>query len=500
MSNYVLSIDQGTTGTRVCVVDQKGQIVAGAYSEFKQYYPKAGWVEHDPEEIWQTVLSGIKLCLEDQSIRLAQIVGVGITNQRETTVVWDKKTGRPIGRAIVWQCRRTQEICDKLKAKEGVERIVKRKTGLVIDPYFSGTKIRWILDQDSGLRKRAKSGEIAFGTIDSYLVWKLSGGKDHIIEVSNASRTLLLDIKKGQWDDDLLKIFKVPKEMLPRVCPSSGPLSQVFGVPGLHNGTPISGIAGDQQAALFGQTAFKTGDAKVTYGTGSFLLMNSGKTPLRSKSGLLSTIAWQLGDDQNLTYALEGGAFICGAAVQWLRDELKIIESSSEVEALASSVETTEGVQFLPAFVGLGAPHWNPRVRGMITGLTRGSGRAHIARACLEAMALQNVDILLAMKKDLGKPLRKIRVDGGASANSLLMQIQADLLGMAIERPVSVESTVLGAAYLAGLGTGFWKSQSEISELWKRDQEFRAQMKKKERDSHLKRWSHLVKLSQRLLV
>lgn len=492
MSKYILSIDQGTTGTTVSLIDAKGQVSTKVNEEFPQIFPQPGWVEHNPEDIWASVRSTMKKALTKAKVPGHKIAAIGITNQRETVVVWNKKTGKPIHNAIVWQCRRTTPFCEQLKKKK-LERVIKRKTGLVVDAYFSGSKIKWLLDNVSGARAKAKNGELLAGTIDAYLVWKLTNGRHFKTDVTNASRTMLMNLKTAAWDDELLKIFKVPKDILPEIVPSSGDFGTTVGLSELPDGIPIAGIAGDQQAALFGQTCFKPGDAKCTYGTGSFLLMNTGDQILRSKAGLLTTVAWQLKDQKKLTYALEGGAFICGAAVQWLRDELEFVKASSEIEALAKKVDSSEGVEFVPALTGLGAPHWQPEARGMISGLTRGSNRSHIARATLEGMALQNVDILLAMQKDLGKKMKTLRVDGGAAANNLLMQIQADYLGVQILRPKIIETTSAGAAYLAGLGVGFWRDLEEIRRVWQIEKEFDVEWKAKERKLRLEAWHKAIK-------
>jgi len=405
--------------------------------------------------------------------------------------VWDRKTGKPIYNAIVWQCRRTQEVCEKLK-RNNKEKMVTKKTGLVIDPYFSGSKIQWILKNVPGAKEKARKGELAAGTIDTFLLWRLTGGEAHKTDVSNASRTMLMNIHTGWWDDELLKLFEVPEALMPEIAPSSGEFGKTKGLGFLPDGVPIAGIAGDQQAALFGQTCFDAGDVKCTFGTGSFILLNTGTKPVDSKARLLTTIAWKL-RDQKIVYALEGGAFICGAAVQWLRDGLQFFQHSSEVEKLAASVPSSEGVEFVPALTGLGAPHWNAEARGVICGLTRGSTKAHVARATLEAMALQNVDILTAMQKDLGKKLKSIKVDGGASANNLLMQLQADYSATQVVRPQIVESTAIGAAYLAGLGVGFWKNTDEIKKIWKIDQDFKVEMAQKDRTLRLNRWAAALK-------
>lgn len=490
MSKYILAIDQGTTGSTVNIIDQAGKSRIKVNREYRQIYPRPGWVEHDPEDIWQSVLAALGRALQQSSIRGGEIAAIGITNQRETVMLWDRKDSKPVANAIVWQCRRTAELCQKLK-KRGLEKTIRRKTGLVLDPYFSATKIQWLLSHIPQAMNRAKQGHLAMGTVDTFLLWRLTAGASHKTDVSNASRTMLMDIHKGQWDKDLLKIFSVPPSILPEIQPSSGLLGTTQGVPGLPDGIPISGIAGDQQAALFGQTCFKAGMAKCTFGTGSFILLNTGTRALSSKAGLLTTVAWQL-KNHPLIYALEGGAFICGAAVQWLRDELKIIAKSSDVEALAGEVSDSGGVEFVPALTGLGAPYWDAQARGLICGLTRGSGRAHLARATLESMALQNVDILEAMAKDAKKKILGLRVDGGAAANNLLMQLQADYLGTMISRPEMIESTSAGAAYLAGLGVGFWRDLDEIQKVWKVEKEFSCQIKASQRTARMKRWHKAI--------
>jgi glycerol kinase len=491
MSRYIIAIDQGTTSSRTAIVNQAGGLVNQANEDFPQIFPQPGWVEHDPEDIWRTTLNTLKKTLEQTRIRGDQIAAIGITNQRETVVVWDRKTGKPIYNAIVWQCRRTQDVCEKLK-RNNKEKMVTKKTGLVIDPYFSGSKIQWILKNVPGAKEKARKGELAAGTIDSFLLWRLTGGESHKTDVSNASRTMLMNIHTGWWDEELLKLFEVPEALMPEIAPSSGEFGVTKGLGFLPDGVPIAGMAGDQQAALFGQTCFDAGDVKCTFGTGSFILLNTGTKPVDSKARLLTTIAWKL-RDQKMVYALEGGAFICGAAVQWLRDGLQFFQHSSEVEKLAASVPNSEGVEFVPALTGLGAPHWNAEARGVICGLTRGSTKAHVARATLEAMALQNVDILTAMQKDLGKKLKSIKVDGGASANNLLMQLQADYSATQVVRPQIVESTAIGAAYLAGLGVGFWKNTDEIKKIWKIDQDFKVVMAAKERTQRLARWAAALK-------
>ena len=486
MQSYILSIDQGTTGTTSLIIDAKGQVASKVNEEYRQIFPKPGWVEHHPEEIWQSVLSTIKKAIEEAKIQAHQVKAIGITNQRETVVVWDRKTGEPIYNAIVWQCRRTTEACAVLKKKKK-EKMIQAKTGLLLDPYFSATKIQWILKNVPGAKKRAQARELCAGTIDSFLLWRLSGGQSFKTDVSNASRTMLMNLKTLQWDKDLLKLFGIPMSMLPEISPSAG----VFGVTAkmgtLPDGVVISGMAGDQQAALFGQSCFSVGEAKCTFGTGSFILMNTGAKPVFSKHRLLTTVAWQI-KGQKPVYALEGGAFICGAAVQWLRDGLRIIKSSSEIEALASSVSDAGGVEFVPALTGLGAPHWKSEARGVICGLTRGTTTAHIARATLEAMALQNADVLIAMQKDLKKKMSSIKVDGGAVVNNLLMQMQSDYIGSKVVRPQQIETTALGAAYLAGLGCGFWKDLKSIQQIWKFEREFKSQISMAQRKKRAQAW------------
>ncbi len=493
MKDLILSIDQGTTGTTVLLLDHDLTILSKVNNEFPQHYPQPGWVEHDPEEIWQCTVKTIEEAIRAGDIDPGRIAGIGITNQRETTVLWDRATGTPVHKAIVWQDRRTAAFCEKLKNKK-LEPKIKKKTGLVLDPYFSGTKIAWLLDHIPGLRTKAVQGQIAFGTIDTFLTWRLTGGKAHVTDVSNASRTLLMDLKTLSWDPELLKIFRVPASLLPSIESSSQIYGYTSGIDGLPDGIPVAGIAGDQQAALFGQACFKEGEAKCTYGTGSFLVMNTGKKIVHSRSGMLTTVAWKI--NGQITYALEGSAFIAGAAVQWLRDGLKMIHRSSEIEGLAATVPDSGGVVFAPAFVGLGAPHWRPEARGAITGMTRGTTAAHIARAVLEGIAFLQHDILTAMQKDLGKKLKILKVDGGASVNKLLMQFQSDILGVTLVRPKMIETTALGAAFLAGLAVGLWKNQDEIARSWKKDKNFRPQiskMSKQQVANHLARWHKAVK-------
>jgi len=468
---YILALDQGTTSSRAIVFDNAGSIKAVAQKEFPQIFPQPGWVEHDPNDIWATQAGVAAEALAEAGLTPADIAAIGITNQRETTLVWDRKTGKPICNAIVWQDRRTAAACDRLKAR-GLEKKIRKKTGLVLDAYFSGTKLQWILRHVKGARAKAKAGELAFGTVDSWLVWNLTGGKQHVTDMSNASRTLLLNINTGDWDDELLGLFDVPRSMLPQVRSSS----EVYGdATHFSPAIPIAGIAGDQQAALFGQVCTRPGMVKNTYGTGCFMLMNTGSKPMPSKNNLLTTVAWRIG--RRTEYALEGSIFIAGAVVQWLRDGLGIIKSSAEVEALASAVTDNGGVYLVPAFAGLGAPHWDQYARGIIAGLTRGTKAAHLARAALEGIAYQVKDVLTAMEADAGIRLKELRVDGGACSNNLLMQFQSDLLGVPVVRPKVAETTALGAAYLAGLAVGFWKNESEIATQWQADRTFRPVMK-----------------------
>jgi glycerol kinase len=483
---HILALDQGTTSSRAILFNHSGSIVAVAQKEFPQIFPKPGWVEHNPRDIWSTQAGVAAEVLTKANVGAADIAAIGITNQRETTVVWDRGTGQPIFNAIVWQDRRTAGICDRLRAQK-MDRVIRRKTGLVLDAYFSATKVQWILQNVNGARAKAKAGELAFGTVDSWLVWNLTGGNVHVTDASNASRTMLFDIGKGEWDDELLDLFGVPRSMLPEVRSSS----EVYGVTKLL-GTPIpiAGIAGDQQAALFGQACTKSGMAKNTYGTGCFMLMNTGTRRIASKNNLLTTVAWRIGG--RTEYALEGSIFIAGAVVQWLRDGLEFFRSAAEIEALAASVSDTGGVYLVPAFAGLGAPHWDQYARGTIVGLTRGSTKAHIARAALEGIVLQVMDVLKAMEADAGIKLKELRVDGGASANDLLMQLQADLLNVPVVRPKVPETTALGAAYLAGLAVGFWKNQADIARQWQIDKRFTPSMKPPARNRIAQGWERAL--------
>jgi glycerol kinase len=489
MKDIILSIDQGTTGTTVVLVDKKLRILEKCNREFRQYYPKLGWVEHSPEEIWKCTVRCIQDALRAADVDPDRIAGIGITNQRETSVVWNKQSGKSAHRAIVWQDRRTTSYCATLK-KQGKEAEIRRKTGLLLDPYFSASKLNWLLTNVRGLREKAKKGDVLFGTIDSYLVFKLTRGAAHVTDASNACRTMLMNLKTLAWDAALLKTFQVPKAMLPEIRSCSEVYGTTRGVPGLPDGIPVCGMAGDQQAALFGQACFAPGEAKCTYGTGSFLLMNTGNKPVVSKTRMLTSVGWKL--NGTTTYVLEGSCFIAGAAVQWLRDGLQMIKKSPDVEGLAKKVTDSGGVIFVPALVGLGAPHWRPEARGLLTGLERGTTTAHLGRAVLEGIAFSQTDILGAMEKDAGRKLSTLKVDGGASANNLLMQFQSDVLGRKLVRPKMVETTALGAAFLAGLAIGIWKSQAEIAKAWKKDKEFKPRMKASERKKRLETWRSAV--------
>ena len=486
---YIMALDQGTTSSRCILFDHSGRICSVAQKEFTQYYPQPGWVEHDAQEIWDTTLEVARIAMLKLKVSAKEIGGIGITNQRETTIVWDGKTGEPVCNAIVWQCRRTSEMVDKLMA-DGFGDMIRAKTGLVPDAYFSGTKLKWILDNVPGARERAERGELLFGTVDTWLIWKLTGGLAHVTDYTNASRTMLFDIHRLCWDEELLKLLDIPACMLPEVRPSS----QVYGWSSyeLFGGEiPVAGAAGDQQSALFGQCCFEPGDMKNTYGTGCFLLMNTGSEPVESKNGLLTTIAATL--PGQVQYALEGSVFTGGAAVQWLRDELGVISSAAESQEYAESVPDTAGVYVVPAFTGLGAPYWNQYARGMITGVTRGFSRAHLVRATLESIAYQTCDICKAMEKDAGVPLTGLKVDGGASANNFLMQFQSDILGAAVVRPKCIETTAMGAAYLAGLAVGFWESLDDVRANWDTEKVFKPEMDEDKQSSLLKGWHKAVK-------
>lgn len=485
---YILSLDQGTTSSRSILFDQYGQALCTAQKEFTQLYPKQGWVEHDPIEIWQTQLETAREVMEKKGVSAEDIRAIGITNQRETTILWDKRNGRPLCNGIVWQCRRTASFCDELK-EQGYADFFRQKTGLLIDAYFSATKIKWILENVKGAKELAAKGNLLFGTIDTWLIWNLTGGEVHATDYSNASRTMLFNIHTLSWDTEILDLLEIPSSILPKVVPSSGVLGRtlpaLFGTP-----IPIAGVAGDQQAALFGQACFSPGAAKNTYGTGCFLLMNTGNTPVASQNGLLTTIAWGL--DNKVTYALEGSVFVAGAAIQWLRDELKMISSASETETLCYEVEDTCGVYLVPAFTGLGAPYWDPYARGILTGLTRGANRNHIVRAAVEAMAYQTYDVLHAMEQDAGIPLAELRVDGGAAANFFLLQFQSDITGVPVLRPSTLETTALGAAYLAGLAVGYWKNITEIRRNWQVSRVFSPQVTKEVAEATYNGWKTAV--------
>jgi glycerol kinase len=488
MGKYILALDQGTTSSRAIIFDKEGNILGISQKEFPQIYPKPGWVEHDPIKIWETQKEVAIEVLEKTKISPYDIVTIGITNQRETTIIWDKTTGLPIYNAIVWQCRRTSSICDDLKNK-GLTETIKEKTGLVIDAYFSATKIKWILDNIPSARKRAEKGELLFGTVDSWLIWNLTGGKVHITDYSNASRTMLFNIHKLDWDDEILKELNIPREILPKPMPSSyiyGTTDpKIFGVE-----IPISGCAGDQQSALFGQTCFEEGMAKNTYGTGCFILLNTGEKPVISKSGILTTIAW--GINNKIYYAQEGSIFIGGAVIQWLRDQLGIIKDANESEEIAMRVSDNNGVYFVPAFVGLGAPYWDMYARGLIIGLTRGVKKEHIVRSALESIAYQTMDVISIMEEESGIKLKSLRVDGGASKNNFLMQFQADILGVPVLRPKIIETTALGTAFLAGLSVGYFKNQDEIIKIWKIDREFQPNMQREEKEKLYRGWKRAV--------
>lgn len=488
MPKKLLAIDQGTTGSTALVLTLEGETLGKTTVEFPQHFPKPGWVEHDVEQIWKSVEESVSGALSAARVVGTEIGAIGITNQRETTLLWDRRTSKPVHRAVVWQCRRTAAECERLKA-EGVEPAVRKKTGLVIDAYFSGTKIAWILDEVSGARARADRGELAFGTVDSFLIHRLTGGDVHATDVTNASRTLLMDIEKLSWDDEMLRLFRVPASVLPSIVPSAGQIGTTRGVGFLPDGIPITGIAGDQQAALFGQACFGEGDAKCTYGTGAFALMNVGSSFTESKHGLVTTVAWQLGD--HITYALEGSAFIAGAAVQWLRDGLGLIASAADIEPLARKVTSSEGVAFVPALAGLGAPYWDPNARGIITGLTRGTTAAHIARATLEGIAFEVWDLLDAMTKDAGRRLNELKIDGGAAKNDLLAQFQADIGQVKVVRPTDVESTGRGAAMLAGVGANL-SDLTAAKRMVKLDRTFEPSFESATRDAHLERWRRAI--------
>lgn len=489
MDKYIMALDLGTTSCRCIIFDKNGRICSAAQKEFTQYFPQPGWVEHDAEEIWATQTGLMYEAMSKIDITINEIAGIGITNQRETTVLWDKETGRPVHKAIVWQCRRTAGYCDELK-KLGMAEFFRSKTGLVLDAYFSATKLRWLLDNAAGARERAEKGELLFGTVDSWIIWKLTGGKVHVTDYSNASRTMLFNIHTLKWDEEILRVLKIPQQILPEVKPSS----HVYGYTDrklFGREVPIAGAGGDQQCALFGQTCFERGEVKNTYGTGGFMLMNTGTAPVNSHNGLVTTIAW--GVDDKVEYALEGSIFVAGAAVQWLRDELGLIRDAAESEVLAKSVPDANGCYVVPAFVGLGAPYWDQYARGAIVGLTRGVNRNHIVRATLESIAYQVNDVLMAMQEDSGMPITSLRVDGGACDNDFLMQFQADILNTSVVRPYCIETTAMGAAYLAGLAVGYWRSKEEILANHVIAAEFKPQMGQAKRESLLQGWHNAVK-------
>lgn len=489
MKNYILAFDAGTTSQRCLLFDKMGKIVSVAQREITQYYPHPGWVEHDASEIWATQIGVAIEAMQRINVSAEEIAAIGITNQRETTIVWDKNTGEPVMHAIVWQCRRTAEYCDGLKA-QGVTEMIRKKTGLELDAYFSASKIHWILENVPGAREKAERGDLLFGTVDCWLIWKLTQGNCHVTDVSNASRTMLFNIHTMTWDDDLLKLFDIPKAMLPTVCPSSSVYGETelafFGVP-----IPIAGVAGDQQAALFGQTCFSAGDVKNTYGTGCFMLMNTGDTPVLSQHGLVTTVAWKIGD--KISYALEGSIFVAGAAVQWLRDELRVLDTAPQSEELATAVPDTNGCYVVPAFTGLGAPFWDPYARGTIVGLTRGVNRNHLVRATLESMAYQSLDVLNAMQEDAGLDFTALRVDGGAARNNFLMQFQSDMMQRPVYRPASIETTARGAAFLAGLAVGFWLDYEALYALQADDACFTPLMSVEKRDTLQRGWHRAVR-------
>ncbi len=489
VSGYVMALDAGTTSNRCILFNKKGHICSVAQKEFTQYFPKPGWVEHDADEIWSSQIGVAVEAMNKIGVDYRDIAAIGIANQRETTVVWDKKTGEPVYRAIVWQCRRTAEYCDFLK-KQGYTELFREKTGLIIDAYFAGTKIKWILDHVEGARERAEKGELLFGTVETWLIWKLTKGRVHVTDYSNASRTLLFNIHTLEWDREILDILSIPEAMLPNPVPSStvyGETDPVF----FGGAIPIAGAAGDQQAALFGQACFDAGDVKNTYGTGCFMLMNTGEAPVFSRHGLLTTIAWGLGG--KVHYALEGSVFVAGAAIQWLRDEMRLIDSAADSEYMAKKVQDTNGCYVVPAFTGLGAPHWDPYARGTVVGLTRGVNKYHLIRAVLESLAYQTNDVLEAMEADAGRKLTSLKADGGASANDFLMQTQADMIYAPVERPQCIETTAMGAAYLAGLAAGYWENQEEVVQNWKMERIFRPEISERERAEKLKGWNRAVR-------
>ena len=489
MKPFILAIDQGTTGTTALLIDHTLNIWGKVTVDFPQHFPRPGWVEHDPEELWFSVQQAIRRLLRATGIPPTEIAAIGLTNQRETTLLWERESGRPVAPAIVWQCRRSADICEELRER-GLEPLFRERTGLLLDPYFSGTKLTWLLREHDDLRKRAEAGDLAFGTVDSFLAWRLTGGACHVTDVSNASRTLLMDLHTLDWDSELLGLLEVPAAVLPEIRPSAAVCGVTRGLEILPDGLPVAGMAGDQQAALFGQACFEAGEAKCTYGTGAFLLENTGREIIASRHGLLTTVAWQIGTET--CYALEGSAFIAGAAVQWLRDGLGLFQNSADIETLAASVPDSGGVVFVPALTGLGAPHWKSEARGVISGITRGTTAAHLARATLEGVALQIYDLARAMTEDRGRPLRLLKVDGGAARNDLLMQLQADLVHLPVVRPQTVETTALGAAMLAGLAVGLWKGPQEVRESWREEHRFVPRMGESQRDNILARWHEAI--------
>ena len=492
MQQYILALDQGTTSSRAIIFDQKGSIVSSAQKEFTQFFPQSGWVEHDANEIWSTQFGVAAEAISKAGLSAENIAAIGITNQRETTIVWDRNTGVPVYNAIVWQDKRTASFCDELKAK-GLDKLIQEKTGLIIDAYFSATKVKWILDNVAGAREKANKGELCFGTVDSWLLWNLTKGQVHATDVSNASRTMLCNIHTLQWDGELQDIFDIPGSMLPQIRSSSEVYGHTQNILSAHN-IPIAGIAGDQQSALFGQMCTQPGMVKNTYGTGCFMLMNTGEKPVASTNNLLTTVAWKINGTTH--YALEGSVFIAGAIIQWLRDSLGFIKTSAEVELLATQVKDSEGVYVVPAFAGLGAPHWNQHARGIITGLTRGSNASHIARAALDSIAYQTMDVLKAMEADSGIRIKELRVDGGATVNNLLMQFQSDIMNTTVVRPIITETTALGAAYLAGLAVGYWPNMEAIQNQWQVDKRFTAAMEEEERQKLTKQWQRSVKAAK----
>ena len=493
MEKYIMALDQGTTSSRAILFDKKGDVAFVSQQEFKQHFPKSGWVEHNAKEIWSSILSVIAKVLSENNLKATQIVGIGITNQRETTVVWDKNTGEPVYNAIVWQSRQTMDICNELK-EAGHNDVFREKTGLLIDAYFSGTKVKWILDHVDGAREKAENGDLLFGTIDTWIIWCLTEGAVHVTDYSNASRTLMYNIHELKWDEELLEILDVPVSMLPEVRPSSEIYGEIAGKHFFGHVVPIAGIAGDQQAALFGQACYEKGMVKNTYGTGCFMLMNTGEEAVKSEHGLLTTIAW--GYDGKVTYALEGSIFVAGSAIQWLRDGLRMFRKSSDSESYATSVEDSDGVYVVPAFVGLGTPYWDSEVRGAVFGLTRGTSKEHFIRATLESLAYQTRDVLTAMESDSNIDLKTLRVDGGAVSNDFLMQFQSDMLNVPVERPAVNETTALGAAYLAGLAVGFWDNIEEVQKHWKINQTFKPKMDEQKREQLFEGWHKAVKAAQ----